>query len=506
MHSFLNSKRFFYAVVALLMLQAAWIALSGRFPMAYDEQNHLGIVKLYAEHVSPFWAEQPPGPAPYSSVSRDPSYLYHWLMSFPYRLFDLFLKTDEAKVLAFRFVSIGLFAAGLVLYRKVLLRTTASPALVHTVLALFMLTPTVPFLAGQMNYDNLLFLLVAAILLLTMALVDGIKAGKPSGPKLALLLSLSMLAGLVKFPFLAILLPITTWVAMVYYKRYGRKDWRGGARAIRTSFLAISKNARWMLLLLLVLSSVLFLERYAGNVVRYGTPTPECDQVLDVERCMAFGPWRRNYNIYQSKLNGTLEAAPKLDVYHFTYDEWLKLLTWQFFYSLNGPIDGFSVGAPLPVPYYAGVGIATIGTLLVVIFYRYVFRRPYMRGLLFVACFYVFVLWAQNYADFLRLNIATAIQARYIVIVLPILYLALALAFARALWKLPAAKLMLGVLAIAAFMTQGGGIGVYIVRSNETWWWQSGRVIEANQAAKRLLIPLIIGDDQLPSPRKSDLN
>ncbi len=498
----LASDRFFYAVIVLLVVQAAWIALSGRFPMAYDEQNHLGVIKLYADHILPFWSQQPDGPAPFSAVSRDPSYLYHWLMSFPYRLFDVFLRSDDSKVLAFRFISIGLFAAGMVLYRKLLLRTRSSKAIINTVLAIFVLTPTVPFLAGQMNYDNLLFLLVAGILLLTAKIIDDIKAGRFDSRRLAAFAGLGMLAGLVKFPFLAILLPLTIWIFVVYFRRYGTPGWRKGARLSRQSFTGLSKPLRAAVVLMVLIPGGLFFERYGLNTIRYSTPVPECDQVLDVERCMAFGPWRRNYNIYQSKLNGTLQPA-KTDIYHFTYDEWLKLLTWQFFYTLNGPVDNFSVGRPLPLPYFLGLAIVSVGAVLTVAFRRYIFRRPLMKGLIFVAVFYVFVLWAQNYSDFLRLHLATAIQARYIVIVLPILYLALALAYARALRSVRPVQAVLVIGVVSVFLTQGGGIGVFVMRSNELWWWQSGRVVRANETAQRILRPIVIGEHIQPVPKKS---
>lgn len=491
----LASDKFFYAIVIFLVLQAVWIALSGRFPMAYDEQNHLGVVKLYADHISPFWNAQPAGPAPFSSVSRDPSYLYHWLMSFPYRLFDVFLKTDASKVLAFRFLSIGLFAAGIVLYRKVLLRTKASKALIHTVFAVFVLIPTVPFLAGQMNYDNLLFLMVAAILLLTTKIVTDIRTDRLDARRLALFVCLGLLTALVKFPFLAILLPLGIWILAVYFRRHGRKGWPEGLKPLKDSLNTLSVVVRVGLVALVVVSGGLFFERYGVNTLRYGTPTPECDQVLNVDRCMAFGPWRRNYNIYQAKLENRL---PPVDtgIYHFTYDEWLSLLTWQFFYTLNGPVDNFSVGQPLPLPYRMSMILAIVGGVLVVIYRRSIFARPMMKGLAFVALFYVFVLWAQNYSDFLRLHLATAIQARYIVLVLPIMLLGIGLAYSRLLAskKLAPIKSLLAVGAITVLLTQGGGIGVFIVRSNALWWWENRTVVQVNQAAQKVLRPVMIGD------------
>src|SRR5580692_8418743 len=88
----IGSRRFFWGIVALLVLQAVWIACSGRYPMAFDEDFHLGIIRLYAHHLSPFWNGQPAGADAFGAVSRDPSYLYHYLMSFPYRLTSVFTQ------------------------------------------------------------------------------------------------------------------------------------------------------------------------------------------------------------------------------------------------------------------------------------------------------------------------------------------------------------------------------------------------------------------------------
>ena len=85
--------------MALFVLQAAWIALSGRYPMAFDENFHLGIIRLYAHHISPFWSGQPAGANAFGAVARDPSYLYQYLMSFPYRLVSIFTSSQTAHVL-----------------------------------------------------------------------------------------------------------------------------------------------------------------------------------------------------------------------------------------------------------------------------------------------------------------------------------------------------------------------------------------------------------------------
>jgi hypothetical protein len=115
-----GGNKFFYAIVVLLVAQAVWIALSGRYPMAFDEDFHLGIIRLYAHHLNPFWNNLPSGTDALGAVTRDPSYLYHYLMSFPYRLIELFTHNQTAQVLVLRAFNIALFAWGLTLYRRLL--------------------------------------------------------------------------------------------------------------------------------------------------------------------------------------------------------------------------------------------------------------------------------------------------------------------------------------------------------------------------------------------------
>ena len=165
--AFLGSREFFWGVVVLLVLQALWIACSGRYPMAFDEDFHLGIIRLYAHHLSPFWSGQPAGADAYGAIARDPSYLYQWLISFPYRLITVFTNDQTIQVLILRFVNIGLFAWGLSVYRRLLLKTGASAAIVHSCLLVLVLIPVVPLLAAQINYDNLWIPLVGLTLLLT---------------------------------------------------------------------------------------------------------------------------------------------------------------------------------------------------------------------------------------------------------------------------------------------------------------------------------------------------
>src|SRR5438270_1670989 len=154
MGALLASRKFYWAILGVFVLEAAWIAASGRYPMAFDEDFHLGIIRLYAHHLGPFWAGQPESADRFGAVARDPSYLYQYLMSFPYRLINVFTHDQTIQIVILRVLNIGLFASGLVLYRRLFLKTGISRPVVHACLLVFVLLPIVPLLAGQINYDN----------------------------------------------------------------------------------------------------------------------------------------------------------------------------------------------------------------------------------------------------------------------------------------------------------------------------------------------------------------
>src|SRR5690606_16417980 len=107
--------------------------------MAFDEDFHLGIIRLYAEHWGPFSLVQTEAANKFGSIVTDPSYLYHYLMSFPYRVLDGLGASEVTSVITLRMMNVALFAWALWLYRKVLLRAGVSSAVTNVVLAVFIL-------------------------------------------------------------------------------------------------------------------------------------------------------------------------------------------------------------------------------------------------------------------------------------------------------------------------------------------------------------------------------
>lgn len=481
------SKRFFYCIVGLLVVQAAWIALSGGYPMAFDEDFHLGIIRLYAHHLSPFWAHQPAGADIYGPVYRDPSYLYHYLMSFPYRLMNVFTHDQTVQVIILRFINIGLLASSLLLYRRLLLKARVSRTLVHVVLALFVFIPIVPFLAAQISYDNLILPLTAVVLLLTSAINDELERDKRiNSAKFVLLITVGLLASLVKYTFLPIFLAVLVFLGVQFYRYLGRKKkfWRSFWLGVGL----LSRRSRWLLAIGLIISSGLFVERYGINLIRYHEVVPDCGQILSVKRCNAYGPWIRDYTFAAIKgpgLHGPLGFSA----------DWLYGMWLRTFFTLGGAGTTFETRGPLPLPSVAAIVLVVAGFGLFVWKAKHIFRR-YPTSTLWLFCsvslFYIGVLWLDEYKGYLHAGQPVAINGRYLLPVYLLVMLLLSLGFAELLHK--RLKLQAAVVAVSLLcFIWGGGVLTFILRSHDSWYWPNRTALHANQGAQHVLYRLVPG-------------
>jgi hypothetical protein len=486
----LGSWQFFWLIIAVLVLQAAWIAASGRYPMAFDEDFHLGVIRLYAHHLSPFWGTHPAAADAFGAVNRDPSYLYHYLLSFPYRLIAHFTADQTIQVMVLRSINIGLMATALVLYRKLLLFVGASRALTNTVLLLFVLLPIVSLLAAQINYDNFLLALTAASLLFVARFGRELdryqRFNVVSFGGWALT---CMFASLVKYAFLPIALSQAAYVGYRLYRTYpnGKKLWL----SIGFGISLVSRRLRWLLLVCLMILSVLSFERYGLNLVHYHTPVPDCGQVLTVRQCSAYGPWARDYNLALAKDAATTSRSPL----RFTAS-WFDGMWVRTYFSVDGPATKFQTRGPLTVPALSGIvlGLLSAGTLIFVLprLWRSD-KRPVIVLFAVVSIAYVGILWLDEYRAFLRTGQPVAINGRYLLPIMPLLLVTAGWSF-RELFGAKREVFKLGTVSIATVcLLWGGGAMTYVLRSSNAWYWPSTPLKNANHTLQQSLGPITPG-------------
>lgn len=479
----LASKWCWRAVLGLFLLQAVWFVLSAQYPMAFDENYHFGLIQLHAQQWLPFFTHQPEHAGAYGAIVRDPSYMYHWLMSFPYRLVSAVTHNQTAQVIVLRLINVALFTYGLLLYRRVIRRIGVSRPLANSLFAVFVLVPVVPFLAAHINYDNLFFVALPLTILLTLRLLNYIKAGTADAVNVLVLLSVLLLASLVKYPFL----PIAAVTGVYVLWRMWRAGLYGPAafKSFWASLRALSNAKQVALVVLFLLSAGLFVERYAVNLAQYRNPVPACDAVISQDECIAYGPYNRDL----------LYAAQKPASFHphvASYAlQWLYGMWYRLFFAIN---YDYATAPPLLM---ISVLAIVLGMLAVVAFaWRLI---PVLRGhptrqfLLLLTLGYVLVLFADGFQSYGKTGQPVAINGRYLIPFLPLVFALGGLAWSQLLRKWVPVKAFAASAVIAVFLLQGGGAGTFLIRSADAWMWPNATVRTVNRAARSFAWPFIAG-------------
>jgi uncharacterized membrane protein len=375
---------------------------------------------------------------------------------------------------------------GLGIFSNVLQRAKASKALTNVILLVFVLTPVVPLLAAQINYDNMVIPFTGVVLLLSLTLQEQLKNNKVS-PRLVLgLTTLCLFTSIVKYAFLPLFVGLVFYFGWEFIRK-SQADKVAIWQLARVKFKALNRWIKVGLVALLVLATGLFLERYAVNTIEYHAPIPQCNQVLTVQQCTNYSPWDRNYVYAQTK-------PTNIDYNPFLYTAgWIHDLYHGLFFTIN---TDFTVGHPLPIPIITAIVIGIVGILLLLVYGRELFRENRALGLfLTVICVYMLALWLQNYSDFRHTGVAVAVQGRYLLPILLLVYLLVGLSFKRLFDgrpKIPFTKPLLTVIVFLLFL-QGGGFITYLIRSDPTWYWQDDdQVITTNQKVQKVLQKLVI--------------
>lgn len=477
------SRWFTRAVLLFFVFEALWFVFSAAYPMAFDEDFHLGVIRIYAEQWLPFLHGQPGSAEKFGALAADPSYLYHYGMSFPYRFVQAFTDSQTTAVIVLRLINVALAAAAVWLFGSVLRRAGISRALANITLALFVLVPVVPQLAGQINYDNAMLLLLALLLLRAFDVYEAARRRQLHIPALLWLVGICMVGSLVKYAFLPFAAVVALFAVGVILRAF-KGHYALLRPAATISWRAAPRGARVLLIAGLLVASVLFIQRFGVNVVRYHTPVPSCDAVLGVNGCLGYGPWVRNYALEAAKPEDANDSA----LYYTSV--WLQSLHYRMFFAVNGPSDSYRNYPPLPLPSGAFVVLAVVSVLALAAYgYSALRNRPLVLLLLGMSLFYIAVLWAEDYSQFVETGQPVAINGRYILPVLLPLAAACGLALKAALWDSLRLKTVAACIVLLAF-AHGGGVFTFILRSDAAWYWSNATVRAVNENTQRVLLPV----------------
>lgn len=478
--NFIASSLFFRLSMLFLIVSAGWIALTGQFPMAFDEDFHLGLIRIYASHLSPFLSGQPANGDAYGAVARDPSFLYHYLMSFPYRLISLISHNEQDQVLILRAINIALFTSCLPLYKKLLIKTGSSVKLANICIAVFVLIPISPLLAAQINYDNLILPLTALLLYSALRLTEaGVK--DDTTKQLLIVIALGFAGCLIKFAFIPIFFGVIAW--LIWMMRPNLKSIRLTASNI---LHRANKPVIALLLIGIFLLSVAGVQRYGVNIIRHHDPIPECGKVLSLEHCQYYGPYIRDYNFAQNKSNSDTNPVRYTKL-------WFKGMWIRSFFAVDGPKTQFQTRGPLAIPAIAALVLLSIGLIALLFQAKALAAKslPPILLLIGVSLIYIAAVWLQEYKAYLHTGVPVAINGRYLLPVILLLMYPAAEAACQIL-KRDIYKLAFAAIALLA-LAWGGGSGTYILRSNDSWYWSNAVTKDANHVYQRVFGPVTPG-------------
>ncbi len=394
---FLGTKTFAYIIIGWFIFQVGVVATTTAHVVPPDEAAHVAQIELYAHGGWDPFIDQPPVTYYLGAIERSPNYLYHYIMSFPYRALPNSWSPDT-QVVALRLVNIVFTVGGLIVFLKTLGLLTKRGIVQN--MTLFMLSNTLMFvfLSGSLNYDNLLFLATSIAfyylikLLQKFSVLDVLKLGTAVA-----------FALLVKFTFV----PLAVMFAGVLIFRYARKlpeVWVLSKKEI--------KKQRKPLIIMSVVFLVFFgffLERYGMNFVRYGSYRPKCEKVLTFDQCMESALYRRNNTFRSNKVQNII---PELDF----VSQWSSRT-----YKTVFGIMGHKMLDESPIIRYGGIII--FGWMLIALI-RFVSRKDVLIFyLLAIILVYIATLIIHNHALYERSGMfGLALQGRYVFPVLGFIF------------------------------------------------------------------------------------
>lgn len=485
----LGSNWFIAFVIIFFLIQTIWIALSAIYPMLFDEEYHLGIIDIYSRQLSPFIYVQPSEASFHGDITRYGSYMFHYLMSFPYRLTQFFNLDLQSTIIAMRLVCIGFVVAGLFVFRAFLLRAGLSKSLSHLAIGFFTLIPLVPFAMSQINYDSLAFLLIATIFYLA---IRSTKSSSKQIHWIISLLSVSALACLVKFTILPIAFSAVLFVGIVLYKKHKKQTFKFLGKQIQK----LPKLQLIGLSLIFIFAIGMFGERYGTNLVKYQTIEPKCDRIHSRDSCIQYTVWRRDTTW---KANNDSINKPRDNPLQYTSSYWAPhifndfFVTAAFVYQTDRELEirylptTMKASAGNPLLRYAGWVILAISVVVLAVSWRKLPLATFRYLILMTVLIYAVSLWSRNYSDYVNIGAGTAAQGRYFIPLLIPIFAMVGLAFQHYLARI---RYQMAFLVICGLLlSQGSGVATYILYSNAQWYWPEQRkmINSINTGAKKIL-------------------
>lgn len=471
-----GSGWFFYATVVVFTASALAIALTSRREL-YDEYWHIDIIQIFSTDWTPFISHQPADSGAAGDVVRTGSYLYHYLLSWPYRWLMAAGASDTEMLITLRVITLIAPVASLFWFRRILRDVGVTAGVINTAILMYCAVPISSFVAATINYDNLVQLIGAIIL--SMALRLWMDPRRSVG-YYAAFLGIGALGCVTKFEFAPVFAAAIVVVAVRYLLAVRKeRSW-----ALPLPFATAGQRARQIAALaVFVLGVALVVERYVVNIVVYRAIVPACTALHSQAFCHQYLVEARN-DAYAAAHPQTTAISPTV----------LLGYIWDWIGGTIGtlPTVGTEVGngKGAPITLWLLQSGAAIAALIFLIAIAKILAKPGFAVLAVITAVYGAALFENNFGFYLKYGVPATIQARYWLLFLPIMLAAVGYGLREifhALYGrhavLPQA-ITLVVLLLA--ITQGGFFTTFMVAAGPNWFLADGPLHDS-------LLPLLRG-------------
>lgn len=465
-------------ILLWLGLGSAWIALTARMGMIFDEEWHLDSIAVHAQHALPWFPTEAPQEG-VGATSRSSSYLYHYLLSFPDRWMADAGAAEFDRVVVLRLLTVAMHVGAVLCMIGAVRAAGVSGAVANLAGVAYAALPVTPFLAAQVNYDSAMLLLVAACGWVAVRQF----AGRATWLGVLGALALGLAAVLTKFHAAPIVLVLLAFVALAVIRTRALPALPSG----RAGLVALGAVALVTLVLV-----ALCVERFVLNIVEYGSPSPDCAAVLNELRCSTYGVWERNREADAAFTDLPLSLSTMAQ---FLFDEWVpRLMVYlqAVWYWFAPPVVSTFVSVAIPIAVISVVAVAAVVWP----------TAPRMRALLPIvlsSVVYLAILFWHNFGDWRAFGAPLGVQGRYLLpAVVPITALAMhgaADSVRRA--RIGAPLLALTAIAMLLVATQGGAAAFII--SAQPGWYQPGGPLEGLTDNVRQVVDVFVGAVAVPS-------
>ncbi len=483
--SFLGSNTFFYIVIIMFVVQAIWLAISAAYPMLYDEHWHFGYIFEFSDQLSPLIGEQTDEQiAAYGDITRRPSYFYHYLLSFPFRLISEYIDSFKAQLFTMRFINVAFVTVGLIAFRSLFVRLKISKAVVNSGILILTILPITVFVAAHINYDNFLFFITPFFLIYAEKILQ---SNNLSIRDVCVFLILGLIASLAKYTFLPIFIAATLFLLVQKIRKDSKSIGTKLANGYKKETRANKKYFTLALIILLLVFSALFIERHVYNFAKYNNVFPHCARIHDEDVCS------KNY-IYRLRTerlnNRSGDNNPKLQsIDQYTLTKWIPGMTKFTSKTASNVGWGNQIEnrgqsrTQYGQESQAITTLVTVSLLVFAIFLAYSWNKirklPAFYFVLTISLFYTLVVLVYvNYRAYLNTGIAAAVQPRYMLLISPLLIVYSVQAISYAI-KSQVIKISV-LIAVIIVLSQGGGITAYLISSDGGWYTSNRYIVETN--------------------------